>query len=59
MDVPMSDAGDVEAQDDASSDVPLPLSEKEKRILELYDQLLKLELQLALTKSRQATTIGW
>lgn len=59
MDVPMVDARDVELQDYASeSEIPLPLSEKEKRILELYDRLLKLEVELTLTKARQNVTLG-
>lgn len=59
MDVPMGDARDVEPRADASEEeTPLPLSEKEKRILELYDRLLKLEFELALTKARQDANIG-
>jgi hypothetical protein len=59
MDVPIGDAREVEPQDDASGEeILLPLSGKEKRILELYDRLLKLEFELALIKAHQYVTIG-
>lgn len=54
----MEGAGGTEQRGDASEESPLPLSEKERRILELYDQLLNLEFEVALTKARQATIIG-
>lgn len=55
----MEDARVAAPQEDVyEAQIPLPLSEKEKRILELYDRLLELELELALTKARQDTTIG-
>lgn len=44
--------------DTPGKETELPLSEKEKRILELYDRLLRLEFELALTKARQEATIG-
>ena len=55
----MADPRDTEHRDGAAEeDTELPLSEKERRILELYDQVLKLEVELALTKARQEVTIG-
>jgi hypothetical protein len=56
MDTAMEDTTDVDPQDDASP--TLPLSEKEKTILELYDRLLDIEVELALYRARQAYTIG-
>lgn len=59
MDTPMGDGRNTELEADAS-DVKksLPLSDKEKRILELYDRLLEVEVELALTRARQDATIG-
>lgn len=52
----MEDITDVDPVDDASP--TLPLSDKEKTILELYDRLLDIEVELALYRARQAYTIG-
>lgn len=54
----MSDVPDVDIPDDASDDTALPLSEKEKTILELYDRLLEVEVELALYRARQALSVG-
>lgn len=48
---------DLDSQLDASD--TLPLSDKEKTILELYDRLLDLEVELALYRARQAFTLGY
>lgn len=59
MDTQMGDGRETEPDDDASDvKISLPLSEKEKRILELYDRLLEVEVELALTRGRQDATIG-
>ncbi|RKU41662.1 hypothetical protein DL546_003530 [Coniochaeta pulveracea] len=57
MDTEMSDVPDVDIPDDASDDTALPLSEKEKTILELYDRLLEVEVELALYRARQALSV--
>jgi hypothetical protein len=59
MDVPMADTRGAESRGHApEEETELPLSEKERQILELYDRLLRLELEVALTKARQQATIG-
>ena len=59
MDAEMRDAHGAEAEDGTlGEDVPLPLSDKESKILDLYDQLLKLEFEVALRKELQSATIG-
>jgi hypothetical protein len=59
MDISIADTRDPEPRDDApEEETELPLSEKEKRILELYDRLLNAEFELALTKARQDAALG-
>ncbi|KAB5580768.1 centromere protein H (CENP-H)-domain-containing protein [Coniochaeta sp. 2T2.1] len=58
MDAEMEDARGAEAQDNTwGEDAPLPLSDKESRILDLYDHLIKLEFEVALQKELQRATI--
>lgn len=54
----MSDFPDADIPDDASDDTTLPLSGKETTILELYDRLLEIEVELALYRARQALSVG-
>jgi hypothetical protein len=58
MDTEMGGIHEVDFSDDASDDTTLPLSEKEKTILALYDRLLEIEVELALYRGRQALSIG-
>ncbi|KAB5536602.1 centromere protein H (CENP-H)-domain-containing protein [Coniochaeta sp. 2T2.1] len=58
MDAEMEDARVAEAQDNTwGEDGPLPLSDKESRILDLYDQLTRLEFEVALQKELHRATI--